>query len=264
MRFVVLTIFPELFPAFWGHGIIGRAMAAGQIQGETVNPRDFAIDRHRTVDDRPYGGGCGMVMKPEPLVAAIRSMERRIPDARTALMSPRGIPFSQAVARELAASPRSSLILVCGRYEGVDERVSEAEIDIEISIGDYVLTGGELAAMVVIDAVTRLLPEVLGGAESAAADSFAGDRLEHPHFTRPPDFEGKTVPSVLLSGHHGEIDRWRQDHALLETAVRRPDLLADHPLSSAEREALKQWGDRIARIIGAEPLSGADPPSGGQ
>lgn len=264
MRFIVLTIFPELFPAFWDHGIIGRAVTAGQIRGETVNPRDFAIDRHRTVDDRPYGGGCGMVMKPEPLVAAIRSIKRRIPDARTVLMSPRGIPFSQAVAEDLASAPRAGLILVCGRYEGVDERVSEAEIDFEISIGDYVLTGGELAAMVVIDAVTRLLPDVLGGADSAAADSFAGDRLEHPHYTRPPEFEGKAVPSVLLSGHHGEINGWRQHHALLQTALRRPDLLAEHPLSSAEREALKRWGDQIARIIGAEPLSGADPPSGGQ
>ena len=215
MFFKVLTIFPEMFDSFWSHGIIRRAIEHQKIFASAVNIRDFAVDRHQVTDDRPYGGGSGMVMKPEPLAAAIRDASKNLTGAKTILLTPQGRVFNQKMARELAAS--AGLILVCGRYEGVDERICHDLIDYEVSIGDYVLTGGELAAMIVVDAVTRLIPGTLGGEGAAEKDSFSDDLLEHAHYTRPADFEGRQVPEVLLSGHHQEIEKWR-----LESSVMRP------------------------------------------
>lgn len=246
MNFSILTIFPEFFDAFVAHGIIRRAIAAEIISVSPVDIRDFADGRHRITDDRPYGGGAGMVMKPEPLCRAINSARHQHPGSRTILLSPQGRPFSQPVAGELAML--DGLIFICGRYEGVDERVYR-DIDDEISIGDYVLTGGEPAAMIIMDAVTRLLPGALGGAESAEKESFSDDLLEHAHYTRPPVFEGEAVPDVLLSGNHGVIDQWRLESALIRTLLKRPDLLQTKTLDSREKKALKKWCDQIEQLI---------------
>jgi tRNA (guanine37-N1)-methyltransferase len=224
MRIQVVTLFPQAFRPLVELGVTGRAITTGEVRLETVDPRDFAKDRHRTVDDRPYGGGPGMVMAVEPLRSAIRDARGRAGvSAKVSLLSPQGRPLTQAVARELAQ--RQELILVCGRYEGIDERLIELEIDEEWSIGDYVLSGGELAAAVVIDAVTRLLPGVLGDEQSAAQDSFMDGLLDCQHYTRPEEIEGLTVPPVLLSGDHGAIERWRRKQALGRTWLRRPELL---------------------------------------
>lgn len=247
MNFTVVTIFPEMFRPFWEHGIVQRAIEGNKIRTDTVNIRDFASDRHRTTDDRPYGGGCGMVMKPEPLAGAIRQAMVRAPDASVVSLSPQGRRFDQAVAREFAARP--GLILVCGRYEGIDERICGSLIGEEVSIGDYVLTGGELAAMVVMDAVTRLIPGTLGGADSAALDSFADGLLEHAHYTRPPEFEGERVPEVLLSGNHGAIDAYRRESALVRTFLKRPDLFRERTLEEAEIRILEKWRDDLAVLI---------------
>jgi tRNA (guanine37-N1)-methyltransferase len=251
MQVQVLTLFPAMFSAFWSHGMLRKAIEQASVTASTLNIRDFATDRHQVTDDRPYGGGCGMVMKPEPLAAAIRAAKARVPEARTVLMSPQGRVFDQAVAREMAALP--GLILICGRYEGVDDRLGRELIDDELSIGDYVLTGGEVAAMAVIDAVIRLIPGVLGGEDSAARDSFSDGRLEHPHFTRPPVFEGAEVPAVLLTGHHGNIERWRREASLLRTLVNRPDLLRERPLSAEEVEVLKRWQADVGRLLAEQP-----------
>ena len=205
MKFIALTIFPELFASFRDHGIIRRAIERNLISLETVNIRDFATGKHRVVDDRPYGGGCGMVMKPEPLAAALRAARSRAPAATTVLLSPQGRRFDQAAARDLNAL--DSLVLLCGRYEGVDDRILQDFIDLEISIGDYVLTGGELPAMIVIEALSRLIPGALGGESSAENDSFSDGLLDCGHFTRPARFEGQAAPEVLLSGNHRQIDR---------------------------------------------------------
>jgi tRNA (guanine37-N1)-methyltransferase len=247
MKFVVLTIFPEMFDSFWDHGIIRRAIDQNKISASTLNIRDFAEDKHQVTDDRPYGGGSGMVMKPEPLAGAIRAANRKCPSAKTVLLSPQGRVFNQALANELAAS--DGLVLVCGRYEGVDERISHDLIDDEISIGDYVLTGGELAAMVVIDAVTRQIPGTLGAEDAAEKDSFSDGLLEHAHYTRPQVFEGKAVPEILLSGHHEEIENWRVESAMLRTLLKRPDLLKDRALSQQQIDILKKWSRRIEEII---------------
>jgi len=204
MDFTVLTLFPELINSFFGHGMISRGIEKRLITGHCTNIRDFSNNRHNTVDDRPYGGGSGMVMKPEPLQAAILQTKKRVPDARVILMTPQGEPFSQKKAEELADSSQD-LIFVCGRYEGIDERVYASLIDEEISIGDYVMTGGELASMVIIDSITRLIPGVLGSCESSKSDSFTDDRLEYAQYTRPEEFEGLSVPDVLLSGNHERI-----------------------------------------------------------
>jgi tRNA (guanine37-N1)-methyltransferase len=262
MQFAVLTIFPDMVAAFCGHGIIRRAIEQNKISIDCIDIRAFAIGRHRVTDDRPYGGGCGMVMKPEPLAAAIRAAQRKAPNARTVLLSPQGRPFSQRLAQELVAG--EGLNLVCGRYEGIDERICGRFIDHEISIGDYVLTGGELAAMVVIDAVARLIPGVLGGADSADKDSFSEDLLEHGHFTRPPEFEGEPVPAVLLSGNHEEIRRWRLEASLVRTVLKRPDLLARRDCTAEEIAILKGWQRTVGQIIDAQSLRGAGPPPGGQ
>ncbi|MFP4032065.1 MAG: tRNA (guanosine(37)-N1)-methyltransferase TrmD [Desulfococcaceae bacterium] len=262
MQYRVLTIFPELFAPFWSTSIVGRAVESGAAEVEAIDIRNFTADRHRTVDDRPYGGGAGMVMKPEPLAAAIRAAKARSPSARVLLLSPQGRPFRQPVAREL--SRLDGLVFVCGRYEGVDERVCLDLVDEELSVGDFVLTGGELPAMIVMDAVTRLLPGVLGGEGAAENDSFAGGLLEHGHYTRPPEFEGEAVPEILRSGNHAAIDRWRRETALIRTFLKRPDLLRERPLSPEDRAILRDWGEEIAAIVRSQTLSGADSPSGGE
>lgn len=236
MRIQVITLFPDEFRPLVDLGVTGRALRDGEVGLELLNPRDFATDRHRTVDDRPYGGGPGMVMAVEPLRSTIRAArERAGANARVGLMSPQGRVIDQAALRELAK--REELILVCGRYEGIDERLIELEVDEEWSIGDYVLSGGELAAAVMIDAVTRLLPGVLGDEQSAEQDSFTDGLLDCQHYTRPERVEGRNVPPVLLSGDHGSIARWRRKQSLGRTWLRRPDLLEGLELDT-ESEAL--------------------------
>jgi tRNA (guanine37-N1)-methyltransferase len=221
LRIDVLTLFPEMLRGFLEQSMMKRATDLSAARFSLVNPRDFTTDIHRTTDDRPYGGGPGMVMKPEPLAAAIESV--RAPDSRVIYLSPQGKPFVQADAERLATLPH--LIFISGHYEGIDERIVDAFVDEEISIGDYVLTNGALAAAVVIDATVRLLPGVLGGAGAAAADSFSSGLLDHPHYTRPEVFREQRVPDILLSGDHAAIAAWRKKEALRRTRERRPDLL---------------------------------------
>lgn len=247
MRILVLTIFPEMFDGLWSHGIVRRAIEQQAVSAQALNIRDFAGDKRHVTDDRPYGGGSGMVMKPEPLAASIRAAQQMAPEARTILMTPQGRVFNQKVAGELAGL--TGLILVCGRYEGVDDRLCQDLIADELSIGDYVLTGGEIPAMAVIDAVTRLIPGVLGGEDSAERDSFSDGLLEHAHYTRPPVFEGAEVPEVLLSGHHGNIERWRIESSLMRTFVNRPDLLRGRPLTGQEAEILQRWQKRLGELL---------------
>ena len=237
----VVTLFPERVTAVTDFGVTGRAAERGLLRLDTWNPRDFARDRHRTVDDRAYGGGPGMVMRVEPLGETIRTARAALPaGSRTIYLSPQGRLLDQALVEELASLP--GLLLVSGRYEGVDERLLEREIDQEISIGDYVLSGGELPAMVLIDAVARLLPGALGHAESAEQDSFSADGLlDHPHYTRPEEVEGQAVPPVLLGGDHEAIRQWRLKQALGRTWQRRPDLLERRELSEDERRLLEQF-----------------------
>ena len=224
MKIAVITIFPELVASLTESGIPRKARDLGRLDVELINPRDFTDDERRTVDDRPYGGGPGMVMKVEPLRRAIAAARESCPGAKVIYLSPQGARLVQRRVEALATEEQA-LILLAGRYEGIDERLIEAEVDAEISIGDYVLSGGELAAMVVIDAVARLLPEVLGHAESAAQDSFSDGLLDCPHYTRPEWLDGERVPEVLLSGNHAAIARWRRMQALGRTAERRPDLM---------------------------------------
>jgi tRNA (guanine37-N1)-methyltransferase len=227
MRFDVVTIFPQAFPGPLALGVTGRALERGLLEVRAHDLRAFTHDRHRQVDDIPYGGGRGMVMKPEPFFAAVRALKQE-GEAPVVLLTPDGVPFRQEVARGLARLPR--VILLCGRYEGVDARVHEALAHEELSLGDYVLTGGELAAMVVIDATARLLDGVLGGGEeSVRKESFTEAELEFPQYTRPPVFEGLAVPEVLLSGNHAVIEDWRRTQAQERTRARRPDLLAADP-----------------------------------
>ena len=247
MTFTVLTIFPEMFSALLAGGIVKRAIEVEFVSVESINIRDFAKDTHRTVDDRPYGGGSGMVMKPEPMAEAIRVARKRHPDAKTLLLTPQGRRFNQAVAQEIAGYP--GVVLVCGRYEGVDERVREHLVDDEVSIGDYVLTGGELAAMVIIDAVSRLIPGTLGSEDSAQEDSFSEGLLEYPQYTRPNSFEGADVPGVLLSGNHGAVKEWRRRSSLVRTVLNRPDLLMDHPLTPDDMAYMKKLQQDIETII---------------
>lgn len=223
LRFTVITIFPQMLASPLGHSILKKAQDKGLIRVERVDLRDYTDDRHRSTDDTPYGGGQGMVMKPEPLVAAIEHARSQQPSARVILLTPRGRVFDQRIAREF--SRQREIVLVCGRYEGIDERVS-AFVDDEISIGDYTLSGGEPAAAVVIDAVARLLPGVLGNENSAAEESFTDGLLEYPQYTRPEDFRGMKVPEVLLSGDHERIRQWRRQKSIEATRARRPDLLA--------------------------------------
>lgn len=247
MDLLVLTIFPEMFQPFWDHGIIRRAIERKKISASSINIRDFAEGRHKVTDDRPYGGGCGMVMKPEPLAAAISAAKKKSPSSKTILLTPQGRVFDRHVARELTS--HDGLILVCGRYEGVDERICVDYVDDEISIGDYVMTGGELAAMVVMDTVIRLIPGILGGEESAEKDSFEDGLLEHAHYTRPQVFEEEEVPETLLSGNHGAIEEWRLETSLIRTFLKRPDLLRKRQLGIQEKEILKKWCQDIESII---------------
>lgn len=243
MHIAIVTLFPEMFEAFLRYGVVGRAVSGGGLQVHCVNPRDFAIDRHQTVDDRPYGGGPGMVMMVEPLRRALESAQNWLTSLgsvrwKVIYLSPQGRPFAQADAKSLSLG--EDLILIAGRYEGVDERFISSYVDEEWSIGDYVLSGGELPAMVMIDAIGRLLPGVLGDAESAIQDSFVAGLLDCPHYTRPPIYEGAKVPEVLLSGDHQKIAQWRMEQSLLRTWRRRPELLEKLQLSDEQRALLKQ------------------------
>jgi tRNA (guanine37-N1)-methyltransferase len=238
MKFHLLTLFPGMFSGPLTESILKRAQENGLLEVALHNIRDYASDKHRTTDDYPYGGGAGMVMKVEPLAACLEAVRTTAPRAKVVLTSPRGTVFTQEVAQDLAAEPE--LIVICGRYEGVDERVKELFVDHELSIGDYVLTGGELAAMVVIDAVTRLLPGVLGSEESAVDESFSAGLLEYPQYTRPPEFRGLNVPDVLLSGNHAVIARWRHQQALRRTWQSRPDLLRSAILSPEDKAYLQR------------------------
>jgi len=224
MQISVITLFPEMLDAVAEYGVVGRAIDTKLVTLRCVNPRDFTADAHRSVDDRPYGGGPGMVMKFEPMAAAIDSARETMPAAtRVICMSPQGAPFDQAAARRLTELP--GIILLAGRYEGIDERLLEARVDEEISLGDYVLSGGEIAAMAVIDATVRLLPGVLGDDESALQDSFSDGLLDFPHYTRPELVDGRQVPEVLLSGDHARIRRWRLQQAIGRSYCRRPELV---------------------------------------
>lgn len=239
MRFDLVSVMPDMFRALTEQGVCARALKRGIAELVVWNPRDFTSDVHRTVDDRPYGGGPGMVMMVEPLEAAIKAAKAAAPASRVAYLSPQGRRFDQQAAREL--SERPGMILVAGRYEGIDERLIERCVDEEWSLGDYVLSGGELAAMVMMDAVIRLLPGALGAADSAQQDSYMDGLLDCPHYTRPELSGGSGVPEVLLSGNHRAIRRWRLQQSLGRTWLRRPDLLAGRELSQEERELLDEY-----------------------
>ncbi len=239
MKIGFITLFPEMLAAVTDYGVTGRAIKNGLLAVQCWNPRDFTHDRHQTVDDRPYGGGPGMVMKTEPLSDAIAAAKQALPKARVAYLSPQGRRLDQAALAGLAR--REEWILLAGRYEGVDERLLQAEVDEEWSIGDYVLSGGELAGMVMIDGVARLLPGVLGHAQSAVEDSFVDGLLDCPHYTRPEDYRGEQVPEVLLSGDHERIRRWRLKQSLARTWERRPDLLDNMTLNDEQRELLAEF-----------------------
>ncbi len=237
IRFDVFTILPDVMESYLAASMVGRARLGGQVVIGLHNLRDYTHDRHRTTDDTPYGGGGGMVMKPEPIFEAVESvLGQELGQVPIILLSPQGSVFTQATARAWSRQPR--LALICGRYEGVDERVREHLATDEVSIGDYVLTGGELPALVVIDSVVRLLPGVLGDADGPDDDSHARGLLEYPHYTRPPDYRGWSVPEVLLSGDHARIAAWRLDQSLLRTSLRRPDLLDTANLTPQERNRL--------------------------
>jgi tRNA (guanine37-N1)-methyltransferase len=245
MHFNLLTIFPEFFAGPFDFGIIRRARQQGSIEVAIHDLRSFTSDKHHVVDDRPFGGGDGMVFKPEPIFRAVESIlagngqDDGAERTAVVLLSPQGSLFNQAAAERFARA-YSRLILICGRYEGVDERVTEHLVTDEISIGDYVLTGGEIPAMVVVDAVTRLLPNVLGSETSAVHDSFSDGVLDYPHYTRPADFRGWQAPEVLISGHHGEVAKWRRRAALLKTLKMRPELLEKADLTDEERRWLTE------------------------
>ncbi len=239
MRIDVVTLFPEMVQAVTEHGVCSRALTRGLFELGLWNPRDYTTDRHRTVDDRPYGGGPGMLMLMEPLRQSIQAARAKNPGAKVIYLSPQGSCFNQAKAEALISEP--GVILVAGRYEGIDERLIKREVDEELSVGDYVLSGGELGAMIVIDAVTRLIPGVLGHEQSAQQDSFTDGLLDCPHYTRPELYDGMGVPDVLLSGNHELIRRWRLKQSLGRTWLRRPDLLAQLELSKEQRVLLEDF-----------------------
>ena len=243
MQFEVFSLLPEVFPPYLDSSILQRARQNGLIDVRVHNIRDYAHDKHHTTDDTPYGGGGGMVMKPEPMFEAVESILGREADCPVILLTPQGRVFSQTVAAELSRHER--IALLCGRYEGVDERIRQHLVTDEISIGDYVLTGGELPALILIDAVSRLLPGVLGDPTGAEDDSHASGLLEYPHYTRPPEFRGDGVPEVLLSGDHAKIEKWRREQSLLRTLERRPDLLEKTDLNKEDIKFLKERGFKI-------------------
>jgi len=246
VQFTVITIFPEMFASPLGHSILKKAQEKGLISVRTVDLRDYATDRHRTTDDSPYGGGQGMVMKPEPLVAAIEDARKTLANPRVVLLAPQGRLFTQEQAARLAQE--KELVLICGRYEGIDERV-KGFVDEELSIGDYTLSGGEPAAVVVIDAVTRLIPGVLGNVKSSQEESFADGLLEYPHYTRPEEFRGMKVPEILLSGDHDKVRSWRRQMSLKVTRRRRPDLFHKAPLAAEERGSLAAGASRLCMAL---------------
>ncbi len=248
MKFTVLTLFPEFIQAFFDNGIMARALDRNLFKACAVNIRDFTEDRHNSVDDRPYGGGSGMVMMPGPLEMAIENARKVTPDAKVVALSPQGAPFTQKRACELAASGRD-LILVCGRYEGIDERVYNRQVDEEICVGDFVMTGGEIGAMAVIDAVVRMIPGVLGSCESSQRDSFMDNRLEYAQYTRPELYKEMAVPGVLLSGNHEKIRQWRQRSALERTFIKRPDLFEQRKPDDSEKQILRQWCKELEALI---------------
>ncbi|MGB1046679.1 MAG: tRNA (guanosine(37)-N1)-methyltransferase TrmD [Litorivicinaceae bacterium] len=239
MKWGVITLFPTMVADALAHGVIGRAMQRGLVNIITFNPRAHATDLHQTVDDRPYGGGPGMLMKVETLRASIAEARQTLPEASVIYLSPQGEPLTQSVVQDLAERPE--VILVCGRYEGIDERVIELDVDYEISLGDFVLSGGEPAAIAVLDAVGRLVPGVLGHASSAVEDSFSDGLLDCPHYTRPEEIAGLKVPDVLLSGHHGDIARWRRKQALGRTWLRRSEILEKQELSDEDQLLLDEF-----------------------
>ena len=239
MKIEVITLFPELVEQVTRHGMPRIAVEGGQLEVQTRNPRDYSTNKWRRVDARPYGGGPGMVMEAEPLAAAVAAARQALGAAKVCYLSPQGSRFDQAWAQRLSAEP--GLIVVCGRYEGLDERFIEAEVDFELSLGDFVMSGGELAAMVVIDAVARLLPGVLGDEQSALNDSFSAGLLDHPHYTRPEAWREQGVPEVLLSGDHAKIARWRLQQALGQTWLKRPELLEHLELNEASRALLREF-----------------------
>jgi len=239
MIFDILTLFPGMFESPLQESILGRAINQGRLQVNTYNLRDWAEGRHLTTDDTPYGGGDGMVMKPEPVARAVASMKQKSPASKVLLMTPQGNPYTQSDAKRLAVE--SGLIFLCGRYEGFDERIRQSLVDEEFSIGDFILTGGELPAMVMIDSIARHLAGVLGNSGSAETDSFSDGLLEYPQYTRPAVFEGMMVPDVLLSGDHGKIALWRRHQQLLRTLQRRPDLLETAQLTDDDRQVLDEF-----------------------
>lgn len=245
MRFDLITLFPDMIRVFAEQGVTGRAFRRGLAQLHFWNPRDYTRDVHRTVDDRPYGGGPGMLMKPEPLAQVIEAVRDAVaPGTKLIYLSPQGRRFDQQAAQALSGMP--GLILLAGRYEGIDERIIETQVDEEWSIGDYVLSGGELAAMVMMDAIVRLRPGVLGDADSARQDSYTDGLLDCPHYTRPEEFAGLRVPGVLLGGDHAAIARWRLQEALGRTWQRRPDILLGRTLSPLETELLNEFRQRLS------------------
>ena len=241
MKIDVVTLFPEMFDGPLGHSMVKRAIDRGIVDVDRVNFRQFGKGRHQVVDDTPYGGGAGMLLKPEPLFEAMDLINERAPETkkRVILMDPAGKPFDQKMAEEF--SEEEHLVFLCGHYEGYDERIRTLVTD-EVSLGDYVLTGGELAAMVMIDATVRLLPGVLGNVDSAQTDSHSSGLLEHPHYTRPAEYKGMTVPDVLVSGNHGLIEEWRHTQSLKRTFERRPDMLLSYDLSDKDKALIDEWG----------------------
>lgn len=239
----VLTLFPEMIKETLSHSILGRAQRDGLLSVEAINIRDFSNNKHLQVDDYPYGGGAGMVMQPQPIYDAYQSILTRAGKARVLYMTPQGKPFTQRMAEEFAQE--ESLVFLCGHYEGVDERIIEEIVTDEISLGDFVLTGGELAAITMIDAISRLMPGVLGKEASFEDESFSDGLLEYPQYTRPPVFLEREVPQILLSGHHGNIEKWRRAQALLRTAAKRPDLLKKAELSHEDFKILEQNGIKL-------------------
>lgn len=266
MKVSVLTLFPGMFQGFLGESIFKRAIEQGRIEVQLINFRDYAADKHKTVDDYPFGGGAGMLLKPAPIIEAVDDLQgvddiRDVDGERNrhpvVLLSPHGRKFTQEIAEEYAQLPR--LTLICGHYEGFDERIRQSIVTDEVSIGDFVLTGGELAAMVVLDSVVRLLPGVLGNEDSARGDSFTNGLLEYPQYTRPAEYRGMSVPTTLLSGNHAQIEQWRHRHALYRTWVRRPDMLAKVSLSKDDLQRIERWNKgNFSDIDVLEPKLAAD------
>lgn len=242
-QFFVLTLFPEMIQQTLSHSIMGRAQKEGHISVEAINIRDYTLNKQKHVDDYPYGGGAGMVMQAQPIYDAYQSIAEKAQGARVVYMTPQGRPFTQRIAEEL--SQEENLVFLCGHYEGIDERIIEEIVTDEISLGDFVLTGGELAAITIIDAVSRLVPGVLGKEDSFADESFSDGLLEYPQYTRPPVFHGKEVPEILLSGHHANIAKWRREQSLIRTVKKRPDLLETAELTAKERQFVERMQEEL-------------------